>query len=166
MTEQQEAAPCEHVQKFLSDLRGLYVKGRNFVTLDAPIQAHCHVCSGAHKIPEDLLRRSVATAAANETVEDRARRVIAEKVRADTTRKLTIRRYVTGAINVRDEKTGAIVVLRLENPVSVWTLVSDDGVGVWEETFASPAEKEAFVRGYRAAASLYGDMNPSIIEER
>jgi hypothetical protein len=146
-----EAGPCEHVEKFLSDLRGLYTKERSFVTLDEPISAHCHVCSGVHKIPEDLLRSKRPT----------------ERTSKDPT--LSIKRFVSDSIDVarpdRERGLSHHEKVDLSHPISVWELSADDGSGAWKETYTSTREKEAFVRGYRAASWMHGKAEPEIREE-
>jgi hypothetical protein len=177
-SEPREDVPCDHVQKFLEDLRGIYAKNRNFVTLDMPINAHCHSCSGIHKIPADLLRRP-----SDYGKHPNALRHIADRSRCvsdvmcpsshyerkgDVEKKqagLSIHRYVTGTIHVFDEEKGQPVAIRLESPVSVWTLVAEDGTGVWEETYTTKEQKDAFVRGFRAAAWMLGNPEPRINED-
>ena len=140
-------APCEHVQKFLEAVRGLYAKDHHFVTLDEPINAHCHNCSSIFKIPEALLRNKQ-----RESGEPAKGRV------------LSVQRYVTRSISVNTPEGKKAV--ELQHPISLWELIAEYGVGVWEETYATEKEKDAFVRGYRAACWMHSDPDPEIREER
>ncbi len=82
---------------------------------------------------------------------------------------LSIKHYVTDSLSVRTNlhKLGIVEhsTVVLENPVSVWELTAEDGNGVWKETYTTQAEKDAFVRGYRAASWRHGIPEPKIHEE-
>jgi len=139
-----ERKPCEHVEKFLDQVRSLYSKDHHFVTLDEPINAHCHVCSGIFKIPEGLMR---------------GRAITRKKGEAE----LSICRRVTQSVIVSGKDSQTV---KLDSPISIWSIVAESEIGVWEETYVTKAEKDAFVRGYRAASYMHKSYEPKIHEER
>ena len=48
---------CDHVSRTMSKLLAL-LREDEAVTVEGSIALHCHVCSGVHKIPDDLIRRA------------------------------------------------------------------------------------------------------------
>jgi len=72
------------------------------------------------------------------------------------------------SVNVPDFSSGSPTVGHLAVPldplVTLWLVSAQGGESEWRETYASEAEKEAFVRGFRAASSMYGVKDPVVIE--
>jgi len=144
-------APCDHATKFKEELRALYARNKDFVTLDDPIKVHCHVCSGVYKIPSDLMRPNAKEKAAKKP------QVVITKFRVVT------------SVNVPDYSdakrvTLSHVAVELDPSVTLWLLSAQDDVGEWKETYATEIEKNAFVRGFRAASAMHGNHDPVVVE--
>lgn len=146
--------PCEHVEKFRAELRAFIARSNaqhNYVSLDGALDAHCHICSAVFKIPEDLMRPSAKDKAGKKP------QVVITRLRSVT------------SVNVPDFSNGQRVTLGhvavpLDPSVTLWMISVQDDVGEWRETYASEAEKDAFVRGFRAASSMHGNPDPVVAE--
>ncbi len=144
--------PCDHVTKFREELRAFIARSNaqhNYVSLDGTLDAHCHICSAVHKIPKDLMRPAKH--------KDKKPQVVITRLRSVT------------SVNVPDFSSGERVTLGhvavpLDPSVTLWLISVQDDVGEWKETYASEAEKDAFVRGFRAASSMHGEPDPVVAE--
>lgn len=146
--------PCDHVVKFREELRAFIARSNaqhNYVSLDGTLDAHCHICSAVFEIPKDLMRPSS---------NDKAGR----KPQAVVTRL-----KVVTSVNVPDFSNGQRVTMGhvavpLDPSVSLWLVSVQDDVGEWKETYATEIEKDAFLRGFRAASSMHGEPDPVVVE--
>lgn len=153
-TEQEPDPPCEHVEKFRTELRAFIARSNaqhNYVSLDGTLDAHCHICSAVFKIPEDLMRPS-------------SKDKVGRKPQAVVTRL-----KVVTSVNVPDFSNGqrvttGHVAVPLDPSVSLWLVSVQDEVGEWKETYATEIEKDAFLRGFRAASSMHGEPDPVVVE--
>lgn len=72
------------------------------------------------------------------------------------------------SVNVPDFSQGSPAIghraVVLDPPITLWLVSVQDGEHEWSETYASEAEKDAFVRGFKAASAMHGDHEPTIVE--
>lgn len=146
--------PCEHVEKFKKELQALYARNNNFVTLDGALDFHCHVCSGVHKIPEELMQKSGKPK---------------EEQKGPGRKQVVVTRLkVVTSVNVPDFSEGSPSIshraIPLDPSVTLWLVKAEDDVGEWKETYAAEKEKDAFLRGFRAASAMHGDHDPTVVE--
>jgi len=141
--------PCDHVTKFRDELRVLYGRNKDFVTLDGTLDAHCHVCSAVFKIPEDLMR---------------PRYKGEKKPQVVVTRLKVVTSVNVPDFSNKDRVTLSHVAIQLDPSVSLWLVSAQDDIGEWKETYATEIEKDAFVRGFRAASAMHGVADPVVVE--